>query len=255
MGLINSNVSEVSEPDTGDIILFKSVTCCACCVSCFTRSTTNHVGVLLKNIKIYDENEPQQSKFLEGLHVLQSGMEYVGNIDNKIALGVQIHKLSDLKTSYPLAYFRHLNIKRDIEFYKIIQNFWKEIKNAPYDLTLSTWAKLTELVFLNSPGKYEMQRQIPSDQSIEQKITALNEEIELLEKEQEQRKMLIDQLKKLDNDKSFTCSALLAYLLIQLGLVNSNQFPLGWKSVTPRFFDEIRAQWIQKAQRINFDEV
>lgn len=213
--------------ETGDIVLFKSVTCCACCVSCFTRSAVNHVAIVLKDIVLDDLR-------LDGTFILQSGIEYVKNIEGKYALGVQIHKLSNLATSYPRAYFRHVKINRDEKFYNKILEFWREIKNAPYDLTIQTWAKLTEVVFFRPVGEGEVKWG--------SKLEFLNAEIEM-------RKLLASQ-HDIDHQEGFTCSALLAYLFIELGLLDGKQFVNGWKSITPRFFSEIKVDWLSEEKRI-----
>ncbi len=226
--------------ETGDIVLFKSVTCCACCVGCFTRSTTNHVAIILHDIQI-------DNLQLNGLYVLQSGMEYVKNTEGKFALGVQIHKLSDLATSYPLVYFRHLKVKRDEAFMRKIADFWREIKDAPYDLSLATWSRLTEIVLFRPIGENELK----NTATIEEKIKQLNFEIECEKKSNEQKAIVRQQLEAMQHEEGFTCSALLAYLLIKLELLSFDNFAYGWKSVTPRFFDELKKDWLTSAERIN----
>lgn len=230
--------------ETGDIILFKSVTCCACCVSCFTRSTVNHVAIVLKDITL-DELR------LDGIFILQSGIEYVKNVEGKYALGVQIHKLSDLATSYPRAYFRHVKINRDEKFYDKIREFWREIKNAPYDLTIQTWAKLAEVVFFRPVGKGEIEDvkydKEPPNQNNGVKTEAWVQKLEALNDEIEMRQLLASQT---NHQEGFTCSALLAYLFVELGLLDGKQFVNGWKSITPRFFSELKVEWLSEEKRI-----
>lgn len=238
------------EMETGDIILFKSITCCACCVSFFTRSTTNHVGIVLKDIKLSNQTlsrseKSRDEKFdelqLNGVYVLQSGMEFVKNVEKKYALGVQIHKLSDLSTSYPSAFYRHIKIKRNDDFINKINEFWCEIKDAPYDLTIKTWEKLTEAIFFDRLGADEI--------NWKEKLDKVNFEIQM-------RKLLLSQTDKFSdkNNEGFTCSALLAYLLIKLGLLDSKHFTNGWKAITPRFFDELQIDWLNNAQHIDFSK-
>ena len=234
--------------ETGDIVLFKSITCCACCVSFFTRSTTNHVAIILKDITLKSQKtsaDPVDELQLNGTYILQSGIEFVKNVEKKYALGVQIHKLSDLSTSYPAAFYRHIKIKRDADFINRINDFWCEINDAPYDLTIETWTKLTEVVFFDKLGTDEINWKASLDK--------VNSEIRM-------RKMLLSQTNNnsangSNNSNGFTCSALLSYLLIKLGLLNSEYFTNGWKAITPRFFDELQIDWFDKEQRVIFSKL
>jgi hypothetical protein len=181
---------------TGDIILFNSVTPCACMVSLGTCSKWNHVGIILNDYENF-----------KGIHVLECGLELIPDVyGNKLPLGVQIQKLENIREFYPRMYYRHLKINRNDEFMKNIKYLISTIENASYDFTISSWKELTESVIL---GK--------------------NEEI-----------------KEIENNTQFVCSAMVAYIFNKLGLIKF----ANWKTITPEFFAKVKIDFLSDLNRI-----
>lgn len=213
--------------ETGDILLFKSITCCACCVSFFTRRTVNHVGIVLKNIEI-------DGKVLDGTYVLESSFEFVSDVyGRKFPLGVQITDLDALRNSYVNISYRHLNILRGQDFYDKIKNLVRVVRDAPYDFKLSTWAALTKTVIGDAVDDAKNIFRSLSVKKLDEK--SLQTQLEAIE-----------ETKK----SAFTCSALVAYMLAQLKLLSFDDFDDGWNSVTPRFFADLKCDWLSKPKKI-----
>lgn len=107
---------------------------------------------------------------------------------------MQLHLLSDVLDGSPSqsVYVRRVSCTRDVSFYKRLDTIHKAIYNRPYDLNIIDW--LRALYHLD----------IYSD--IKPSSTATT--------------------------RSFWCSALIAYVFEELGLIN----PICWTEVVPRDF-------------------
>lgn len=191
-----------NEPETGDIVLIESLTPCACCVSFWTKSSINHVGILVKDIQINDDS-------FDGIYVLESGLELLDSKENKILpFGTQIQPLKTILSQSVNVYYRKLNVERNSAFINSIKNIYQTIKSAPYDLRISVWSELFEVVVLDKHLN---------------NITTINEA---------------------EKQKEFTCSAMVAYILTKLGfsiLENTNG---NWNMITPRFFNDLDTPWL-----------
>ena len=119
--------------ESGDIILFSSITPCACCVGFLTRSKINHVGICLKHSDIFPEDKKEEKTY-----VLQSSFEGAANKKGiKLNLGVSLYELKDIVEFYPRIYYRPLHQRpKDPLFFS---KFYQEVQQIGYDFTPSTW--------------------------------------------------------------------------------------------------------------------
>lgn len=195
--------TDFSEPQTGDLVLFESITPCACCVSLWTKSSINHVGIVIRDIEI-DCNE------FKGIYILESGLELVSeNQPYILPFGTQIQPLKTFLTQNINIYYRSLNIERNQSFINSIKDIYKTIKQAPYDLRISVWAELFEVVVL--------------DKNLNN-ITTINQA---------------------EKQKEFTCSAMVAYILTKLGFSILESVNGNWNMITPKFFNDLKVPWLE----------
>lgn len=124
------------ELDTGDIILFKGSGIIATILEYFGKSKYSHVGIILKNPKFLNES------LEDGIYILESSYNNTPDAeDNKMKLGVQIHKLDDVLKEFQKnsVYIRKVHCERDDNFYKKLSDIHKNIHNKPYDLNIFDW--------------------------------------------------------------------------------------------------------------------
>ena len=116
--------------NSGDLILFSSVTPCACCVSFFTKSKINHIGICIRGNDIFEEKNDKT-------YILQSSFEFIKKGRGfLLGLGVGLYELEDVLPYYPKIYSRKLYSSAKPEFFK---NFFEKVRNAPYDFSAKTW--------------------------------------------------------------------------------------------------------------------
>lgn len=195
--------------NTGDLILFNSITPCACMVSLGTCSKWNHVAIVLKDFQLDDI-------FLKGIHVLQCGLELVRDVyGNKLPFGVHIQKLENIQEFYPRMYYRHLNLSPSDkeEFLKNLKYIIMSIKNASYDMKISSWIELIKSVILGETNPLDIPKETSND---------------------------------IYKNPSFVCSSMVAYLYAKTGLMQFGN----WKNVTPQFFAKVKTNFLSDLNRI-----
>lgn len=132
----NDTMPHIDEYDTGDILLFSDKTFIpSLMVEYFSGSKYSHAGMVLKD-PIYIGPE------LKGLYILESTAfsEIHDSENDKFKFGVQIRPLIDVCKDYDGAIFwRKLNIERNEQFYKTIEDAHKTIHDKPYDYNILDW--------------------------------------------------------------------------------------------------------------------
>lgn len=131
----------------------------------------------------------------DGIYLLESGWEPTPDSeDHKHKFGVQLHLLSDVLnvSGAHSVYVRRVSCTRDVAFYNRLDTIHKAIYNRPYDLNIIDWLRALYHLDIYNDIK-------PSSTS---------------------------------TIKSFWCSALIAYVFDELGLIN----PVCWTEVVPRDF-------------------
>ena len=164
--------------ETGDIILFRGTGIIATFLEYFGKSKYSHVGVILKNPKFLND------KLEDGIYILESSYNNTPDVEeNKLKLGVQIHRLDDVIPEFGTnsAYIRKVNCIRDEKFYEKLSNIHKEIHNKPYDLNVFDWIS----------AKYNLYKEVNSDPLYKQ-------------------------------TKEFWCSALVCYIFYELGMIKQD---------------------------------
>jgi hypothetical protein len=168
--------------NTGDIILFKGNSLISYALEYFGNSRYSHVGIILKNPKFLNKD------LEDGIYLLESGWNPIPDSeDNKIKIGVQIHKLENILNlcSKNTVYVRHIITNRDENFYTKLNDIHKDIHNIPYDLNIFDWIL----------AKYNLEKEI-----------VINN--------------------KYKNTKDFWCSSLVAYIFDKLGLIQDVNWSL-----------------------------
>jgi len=164
--------------ETGDIILFRGTGVIATFLEYFGKSKYSHVGIILKNPKFLNE------KLEDGIYILESSYNNTPDAeDNKLKLGVQIHRLDDVIPEFGKnsAYIRKVNCVRDEKFYENLSNIHKEIHNKPYDLNVFDWIS----------AKYNLDKEISPNPLYKQ-------------------------------TREFWCSALVSYIFYELGMIKQD---------------------------------
>ena len=164
--------------ETGDIILFRGTGIIATFLEYFGKSKYSHVGIILKNPKFLND------KLKDGIYILESSYNNTPDVeDNKIKLGVQIHRLDDVLPEFEKnsAYIRKVNCVRDQQFYDKLSNIHKEIHNKPYDLNVFDWIS----------AKYNLNNEIGPNSLYK-------------------------------NTREFWCSALVSYIFYELGTIKQD---------------------------------
>lgn len=164
--------------ETGDIILFRGTGIIATFLEYFGKSKYSHVGIILKNPKFLNE------KLEDGIYILESSYNNTPDAeDNKLKLGVQIHRLDDIIPEFGKnsAYIRKVNCVRDEKFYEKLSNIHKEIHNKPYDLNVFDWIS----------AKYNLDKEINPNPLYKQ-------------------------------TREFWCSALVSYIFYELGMIKQD---------------------------------
>jgi hypothetical protein len=164
--------------ETGDIILFRGSGIIATFLEYFGKSKYSHVGIILKNPKFLND------KLEDGIYILESSYNNTPDAeDNKLKLGVQIHRLDDVLPEFGKnsAYIRKVNCVRDQQFYEKLSNIHKEIHNKPYDLNVFDWIS----------AKYNLNNEISP--------TPLYK-----------------------HTREFWCSALVSYIFYELGMIKQD---------------------------------
>ena len=124
--------------ETGDIILFnehKSII--SRLIDFFTYSEFSHIGIVIKDPTFTPEP-------LKGLYLLESTgvIDGVDVEDHEGKVGVQLRKLEDVITLYDGdIIWRHLNCKRDKEFYENVKKIHSLVHNKTYDFNPADWVK------------------------------------------------------------------------------------------------------------------
>jgi hypothetical protein len=181
---------------TGDIVLFYSkAKWFDYLIECFTCSNISHVGMILENPTNIDPT------LNEGLYLIESCLTTVPDrIYNKRINGVQINKLDDVLKDYMnkknrgKIYYRFLDCTRDLEFRNNIKNICKAVYAKPYDTHIMDWLRAE--VYIST-----------------------GEEMGNIEKRH-----------KTD---TFWCSALVAYIYVQLGFLKKD---IPWTMISPAAF-------------------
>ena len=130
----------LKEMQTGDIILFSGRhSIISSIIKWWTNSYYSHIGIVLVNPKIYDDNI---FKELKGIYLLESGYENIDDADEHIRkFGVQIVPLNKVIKKYNgTVFWRKLNTERcklsSSEINHRISQIYKNIRHKPYDLNL-----------------------------------------------------------------------------------------------------------------------
>lgn len=135
------------------------------------------------------------SSLPDGIYLLESGWNPIPDSeDHKLKYGVQLHLFSDIlgECESQSVYVRRVRCERNVSFYQRLDTIHKAIHNRPYDLNLWDWLRALYHLDIYTSIK-------PS---------------------------------KSATTTSFWCSALIAYVFEELGLIN----PICWTEVVPRDF-------------------
>ena len=131
----------------------------------------------------------------DGIYLLESGWNPVPDSeDHKLKYGVQLHLLSDIlkQCTSHSVYVRRVRCSRDTSFYTKLDTIHHAIRNRPYDLNIWDWLRALYCLDIGS--------------DIKSNTTG--------------------------NTHAFWCSALIAYVFEELGLIK----PICWTEVVPRDF-------------------
>jgi hypothetical protein len=135
------------------------------------------------------------SSLPDGIYLLESGWNSIPDSeDHQLKMGVQLHLLSDILKGCTdkSVYVRRVSCQRDVAFYSRLDTIHKAIHNRAYDLNIMDWLRALYHLDIYNDIK-------PSPHA---------------------------------NSKAFWCSALVAYIFDELGLIN----PVCWTEVVPRDF-------------------
>jgi hypothetical protein len=126
------------EPDTGDMLLFRGNQVFSKLLECFGRSKYSHVGMILRNPRFL------RPDLEDGLYLLESSSNDIPEAEeHSYHLGVQIHRLEDVLSSYPegSVFIRHVSCVRNEAFYDTLRAIHKDIHHKPYDLNPADWIR------------------------------------------------------------------------------------------------------------------
>jgi len=135
------------------------------------------------------------SSLPDGIYLLESGWNPLPDSeDHTLKYGVQLHLFSDILTQCAAhsVYVRRLHCERTASFYSRLDTIHKSIHNRPYDLNLWDWLCALYCLDIHS--------------TLTPGATG--------------------------NKGAFWCSALIAFVYDELGLIN----PICWTQVVPRDF-------------------
>lgn len=200
----NNIVNELDQIDTGDILLFVGNTWYDKLIQLLGRSPYCHVAMVLKSPTFINEG-------LTGMYIIESGIEKFPDAeDNKYKFGVQVNDLQKVlnSTDNKNVFVRKLTCKRDQKFYEKIKEIHDKTKDIPYDISIKDWLEAKLLVDTNDLNKTESY------------FSSNN----------------------VFKTNTFWCSALLAYIYEQLGLLklrNINMFDeniIPWTIIAPKEF-------------------
>ena len=185
--------------ETGDIILFSSNYWYSNLIEYFGQSKYSHVGMVLKNPTYIHPS------LNDGLYFIESGYENMKDVeDYKKKFGVQINKLDKIidqnKKAGTKIFYRKLVLedeKKRLTFSAILEKAHKIIHNKPYNTIVQDWVR-AEIAL--------------KEKSFDHFTNAINKKT-----------------------STFWCSALVAYLYVQLGLLDENT---PWTIVPPKEFSE-----------------
>lgn len=183
---------------TGDLVLFNSKSkWYDYLIEYFTCSKFSHVGMILENPTNIDPTLNQ------GLYLIESCLHTVPDrIYNKRINGVQINKLDDVLFDYinkknkGRIYYRFLECTRDNSFREKIKNICESVYAKPYDLHIMDWLRAE--VYISTGSE-------------------------------------MDNIEKRHKTNTFWCSALVAYIYVQLGFLRKD---IPWTLISPAAFSE-----------------
>jgi len=144
MIIVNNGVFQnLDKVETGDILIYSSINNTSFGISFITKSLYTHVGIAIwvdmnVNLKIDNNISIVHSKNNVGKKLLifetdggKSLYDYLNlkNISNNVRLVSVENNLENVNRIY----LRKLNIKKDAEFYKKLENFIYKYKDIPYE--------------------------------------------------------------------------------------------------------------------------
>lgn len=202
--------------NTGDIILFRGQSLLSRSIEYFSSSMYSHVGIVLKNPNYLVDRLSPGNNMEDGYYILESTFDGVPDVENKnIKVGVQIHDLEyTLENSVPgTVYIRKVDCVRDEKFKEKLIAIHDKIHNIPYDLKISDWIRA---------------------------LKDLNEPLEDIKE------------KSTKDSNQFWCSALVAYVLEELGIIEPN---LPFEVIAPKDFSSFEGNRIKFLCPISEDEL
>ena len=177
---------------TGDIMLFHGTkSCLDKLLECVIPSKYSHTAMV-----IVLPNPAFPNTLLEdGVYILESTKSEKPDVeDHEMKLGVQMTRMEDaLNEEGQVAYHRKINCERDAHFYRRLADAHNMVHNVPYDLNIVDWINAANLSWFH--------------------------------------KMCCCSCCKRQREDRFWCSALVAYVLVQLGLLRKET---PWTLISPR---------------------
>ena len=138
----------ISELNTGDILLCSGTDIISRFIEYFTGNKISHVAMVLKNPIYINKNLDNN------IYVLQSTISINTDSDDNInKSGVQIIKLEELLNEYKTIYVRKMYINRNDEFENKLKNIYLSVKNKPYDINLLDWLKADLNIHIGNENK------------------------------------------------------------------------------------------------------
>ncbi len=131
-------IKDLSELDTGDIILFSTNKWYSEMIKVGDDCIYSHCGIVLRDPVYIDAK-------LKGLYLLESGAEpFPDATDHQYHFGVQIVPLIDVINEYVIekegsVYHRALTCKRDEDFEKKMLEAYEVVKDKPYNCNPLDW--------------------------------------------------------------------------------------------------------------------
>ncbi len=126
----------ISDLQTGDMILFNGNYFLSRIIEYITGSIYSHAAIIIKNPNFLGEQ-------YQGTYIIESGYEDKKDVENnRYKFGVQLTNFEELLKNYNgKIYVRKLNCERNQDFYQKIIDFHSDVHNLPYDTNPIDWFK------------------------------------------------------------------------------------------------------------------
>lgn len=182
---------------TGDILLFECTSKNTSIFSCFSHLIDCCSRSKFSHVGMILKSPTYINPKLTGMYMLESGAELLGNAEDKRhIIGVQITPIEEVLSYKGNIYVRKLYCTRDTDFTNKIATIHKEIHELPYDVLPFDWALALNRI---------------SNRTCWKRFRCCN----------------------FQKKNTFWCSALLAYIYVELGFLPQD---LPWSLVAPKEF-------------------